>query len=61
MSFKSVGLYGRYKDSKVNVTLTELRKHLELKGIHVFLGDTTAGDAGGRFQHRGQQCAMVPA
>ena len=48
MSFKSVGLYGRYKDSKVNITLTELRKYLELKGIHVFLGDTTATDISGK-------------
>ncbi len=58
MLFNSVGLYGRYKDPTVNVTLTELRKHLEMKGIQVFLGDTTAtGISGTRIEDSG---AAVP-
>jgi NAD+ kinase len=42
MIFKSAGLFGRYQDSEVRVTLTAVRAHLEQRGLAVYLGDTTA-------------------
>lgn len=41
MSFKSIGLFGRYQDPAVKALLGEIRLHLEKRGLKVFLGDTT--------------------
>ena len=41
MVFRSIGLFGRYQDPAVKVTLTEIQEHLERRGRAVFLGDTT--------------------
>ena len=41
MVFRSIGLFGRYQDPAVKVTLTEIQEHLERRGCAVFLGDTT--------------------
>ena len=41
MVFRSIGLFGRYQDPAVKVTLTEIQEHLERRDRAVFLGDTT--------------------
>ena len=41
MIFRSIGLFGRYQDPAVKVTLTAIKEHLERRGRVVFLGDTT--------------------
>jgi len=40
--FKTVGIYGKYNDASVQDALSALSNHLESKGVHVLIGDTTA-------------------
>ena len=41
MAFNAIGLFGRYQDTAIKATLTQIRSHLEARGNVVFLGDTT--------------------
>ncbi|MCL4147653.1 UNVERIFIED_CONTAM: hypothetical protein GTU68_004416 [Idotea baltica] len=42
--FKTVGVFGKYRDASVEKPLKALTKHLESKNIHVKLGHTTASE-----------------
>jgi len=42
--FKTIGLFGKYKDSSIEKPLKKLKQHLENKGIKVKVGHTTADE-----------------
>jgi len=42
--FKTIGVFGKYRDASVEEPLKSLTKHLESKGIRVKLGHTTAAE-----------------
>jgi len=42
--FKTVGVFGKYRDASIEQPLTTLTAHLESKGITVKLGHTTAAE-----------------
>ena len=46
--FTSAGIFGRYQDADVQATLSILQRHLETRGLEVYLGDTTASNIPGR-------------
>jgi len=42
--FKTIGVFGKYRDARVEEPLKTLTKHLESKGIEVKIGHTTAAE-----------------
>ncbi len=42
--FKTIGVFGKYRDASVEEPLKTLTKHLESKGIEVKIGHTTAAE-----------------
>ena len=42
--FKTIGVFGKYRDTSVELPLKELTSHLEDKGYNVKLGHTTAAE-----------------
>lgn len=42
--FKTIGVFGKYRDASVELPLKELTKHLENKGYKVKIGHTTAAE-----------------
>ena len=42
--FKTIGVFGKYRDASVEEPLKTLAKHLESKGIEVKIGHTTAAE-----------------
>lgn len=42
--FKTIGVFGKYRDASVEEPLKDLTKHLENKGIEVKIGHTTAAE-----------------
>lgn len=43
-SFKTVGLFGKYKDASVGNVINELTSFLQQRGLKVLLGETTAAE-----------------
>ena len=52
--FKTIGIFGKYRDSSVSDSVSALSSYLENRGIRVLLGDNTATDI------KGVRAAQIP-